>query len=77
MVKHLPTVQETQAQSLGQEDLLERKWQPTPMFLPGKSHERRNLVGYCLWRHKESDTTEQLHFTSLRVPFGMKSGSFT
>ena len=39
-----------------------RKWQPTPVFLPGKSHGRRNLVGYSPWGRKESDTTEQLHF---------------
>ena len=26
-----------------------RKWQPTPVFLPGKSHRRRNLVGYSPW----------------------------
>ena len=41
-----------------------RKWQPTPAFLPGKSHGRRNLVGYSPWCRKESDTTEQLHFLS-------------
>ena len=29
-----------------------RKWQPTPVFLPGKSHGRRNLAGYHLWGHK-------------------------
>ena len=40
------------------------KWQPTPVFLPGKSHGRRRLVGYSPWSHKESDTTEWLHFTS-------------
>ena len=34
-----------------------RKWQPTAVFLPGKSHGQRNLVGYSLWGHKESDTT--------------------
>ena len=39
-----------------------RKWQPTPVFLPGKSHGPRSLVGYCPWGHKESDTTERLHF---------------
>ena len=39
-----------------------RKWQPTPMFLPGESHGQRSLVGYSPWGHKESDTTEQLHF---------------
>ena len=35
-----------------------RKWQPTPVFLPGKSHGQRSLVGYTLWGHKELDTTE-------------------
>ena len=39
-----------------------RKWQPTPVFLPGKSHGWRSLVGYSLWGHKESDMTEWLHF---------------
>ena len=38
-----------------------RKWQPTPVFLPGKSHGRRSLVGYSPWGGKELDTTEQLH----------------
>ena len=28
-----------------------RKWQPTPVFLPGKSHEQRSLVGYSPWCH--------------------------
>ena len=39
---------------------LERKWQPTPVFLPGESHGLRSLVGYSLWGHKASDMTEQL-----------------
>ena len=39
-----------------------RKWQPTPIFLPGKSHGQRSLVGYTLQGSKESDTTERLHF---------------
>ena len=39
-----------------------RKWQPTPVFLPGRSHGRRSLVGYCLWGCEESDTSERLHF---------------
>ena len=30
------------------------------VFLPGKSHGQRSLVGYSLWGLKESDTTEQL-----------------
>ena len=39
-----------------------RAWQPTPVFLPGESHRQRILVGYSSWGHKESDTTEWLHF---------------
>ena len=35
-----------------------RKWQPTPVFLPGESHGRGSLVGCRLWGHTESDTTE-------------------
>ena len=35
-----------------------RKWQPTPVFLPGESQGRRSLVGCCLWGRTESDTTE-------------------
>ena len=62
MVKRLPATWETQVWSPGREDLLERKWQPTPVLLPGKFHGRRSLVGYSLWGRKELDTTEQLHF---------------
>ena len=50
---------------LGWEDPLRRKWQPTPVLLPGKFCGLRSLVGYSPWGRKESDTTEQLHFTSL------------
>jgi len=35
-----------------------RKWQPTPVFLPGESHGRRSLVGCSPWGRTESDTTE-------------------
>ena len=35
-----------------------RKWQPIPVFLPGKSRGPRSLAGYSPWRHKESDRTE-------------------
>jgi len=34
-----------------------RKWQPTPVFLPGESHGRRSLVGHCPWGHRELDMT--------------------
>ena len=35
-----------------------RKWQPTPVFLPGESQGRESLVGYRLWGCTESDTTK-------------------
>ena len=35
-----------------------RKWQPTPVFLPGESQGRGSLVGCRLWGRTESDTTE-------------------
>ena len=37
-----------------------RKWQPTPVLLPGEFHRQRSLVGYSPWSLKELDTTEQL-----------------
>ena len=108
MVKNLPAVQETQVQSLGWEDPMEkematysstlawkipwveepgrlksmgslrvghdwvtllslftfmhwrRKWQPTPVLLPGESQGQRSLVGCCLWGRTVSDTTEAI-----------------
>ena len=61
-IKRPPAMQETQVQSLGWEDPLEKAmathssilawkipWQPTPVFLPGKSHGGRSLAGYSLW----------------------------
>ena len=47
----------------GSRILWRRKWQPTPVFLPGATHGRRSLVGYSPWGLKESDTTEQLHYS--------------
>ena len=65
-LKCLPAVQETWVQSLGWEDPWRRKWQPTPVFLPGESHGWRSLVGYSPRGRKELDTTEwqlsNLHF---------------
>ena len=53
MVKHLPALQETQVQSLGWEDPRRNKWQPTPVFLPGKFHRQRSLADYSPWGCKE------------------------
>ena len=36
------------------------KWQPTPVFIPGKFHEQRSLEVYSLWGRKESNITERL-----------------
>ena len=66
MVKHLSTMWKTRFQSLGQEDPLKKGTDPTPALLPGKSHGQRSLIGYSPWSRKESDTTEQLHFTGIR-----------
>ena len=47
-------MQEMWVWSLGWEDTLEKKWQPTPGSLPGKSHGQRNLVNYSPWGHKRA-----------------------
>ena len=56
-----------------------RKWQPTPVFLPGESQGWGSLVGYSPWGHKELDTTEQLTlWLSLQVfTKGFSGGSVT
>ena len=51
-----------------------RKWQPTPVLLPGKFHGWRSLVDCSPWGCKESDTTERLHFLSI-VPLGEGNGN--
>ena len=40
--------------------LWKRKWQPTPLFLLGKFHGQRGLVGYSSWGRKELDMTERV-----------------
>ena len=44
----------------GSIDPWRKKWQPTPVFLLGKSHGQRSLAEHSPWGHKESDTTESL-----------------
>ena len=43
-----------------------RKWQPTLVFLPGKSHGQRSLAGYSSWSHKALSTPERA-FVQVRV----------
>ena len=57
-VKRLPTMREAGFNPWVGKIPWRRKWQPTPVPLPGKSHGQRSLVGYSPWGHKESDTTE-------------------
>ena len=48
-----------------------RKWQPSPVFLPGEPHGQRCMVGYSPWGHKELDTTEHvwmLTYKNLQFP---------
>ena len=51
---------ETQVQSLGWEDPLEKEWLSTPVFLPGEYYGQRSLAGYSPWGWKDLDTTGQL-----------------
>ena len=62
MVKHLPTTRGTWVWFLGRKISWSRKWQPTPVLSPEKSHGQRSLVGYSPWDSKELDTTERLHY---------------
>ena len=68
LVKNPPTLQETclHCRRFGFHPwvgkiIWRRKRQPTPVFLPGKSHGQRSLVGYRPWGHKNSDRTQQLN----------------
>ena len=53
-------MQEMQVPSLGLEDPLEEEMATHFIFLPGKSHGQRSLVGYSPWGRKELDMNEQL-----------------
>ena len=50
--------QETWVHSLGWEDPWRTKWQPLPVFLPGKLQEQRSLADYSPEGHKELEMTE-------------------
>ena len=53
LVKNLHSMQESTCNAGDPGSISRRrKWQPTPEFLPGKSHGQRNLVGYSPWGHK-------------------------
>ena len=52
-----------------------RKWHPTSVLLPGKSHGRRSLVGCSPWGREESDMTERLHFHFSLLCIGEGNGN--
>ena len=60
-VKNLPAMQETQVLSLSRKIPWRRKWQPTPVFLPGEFHGQRSLEDYSPEGSKESDMTEMTY----------------
>ena len=73
MVKNLPAMQETHLQSLDQEDPLEKGMATTLVFLPGKFHGTKSLVGYSPWGRKELDITKQLTLSLLSLFYTHKS----
>ena len=58
MVRHLPAMQEPGFDPWVGKIPWRRRWQPTPIFLPGESHGQRSLAGYNPWGHRELDMTE-------------------
>ena len=62
-VKNLFAMWDTGVRSLVGKIRWRRKWLPTTVYLPGKSHGQRSLAGYSPCGRKESDKTEQLTHT--------------
>jgi len=58
VVKNLPAIQETRCEFDSWVGRIpwRRKWQPTPVFLPGKSHGQGSLTDYIPWGYKKSRT---------------------
>ena len=48
-----------------------RKWQSTPIFLPGKSHGQRSLVDYSPWGHRELEMTTHTYLSILSDVVGV------
>ena len=65
-LKNSPAIQEVQVQALSWEDPLEKEMAAHLVFLPGKSHEQRSLVGYSPWGQKELDRTEATYCAHTR-----------
>ena len=64
VVKNLPAKQQMQVQGFDPwvgKIPWRRKWRPTPVFFPGKSHRQRSLMGYNPWGGKQSDTNDRVN----------------
>ena len=59
----MPSLQRHRHSCFAPEKVLPQ-WHPTPVLLPGKSHEWRSLVGCSPWGHEELDMTKRFHFHS-------------
>ena len=73
MVKNLPAMQDTQVQSLGREDPLEKGMATNSSILAWRISWMKSLASYSLWGHKEFDMTEQ---PTLLVPFSVAKFCF-
>ena len=69
LVKNLPAIQETQVQSLGWKDPLEKGMATHSSILAWRIQWTKSLVGYSPWNHKESDTTERLTLSDIANVF--------
>ena len=86
VVRNPPAMQETcqepWVQSRGREDPLEKEWLPTPVFLPGESHEQRSRVGCSPWsckrvRHDWATKQQELIYRVTLVSGAQTSNSVT
>ena len=67
MVNNLPEMQETRFQSLGWEDPLKKRMAIHSSILAWKLNGQRSLVGYSPWGCKESNMTDQLTFSLIKL----------
>ena len=67
MAKNLPANARDASSIPGLEDPWRRKWQHTPVFLPGKFRGERILADYNSWGHKMQDMTEHTHIQEQRA----------
>ena len=73
MVRNLPQCRRTRFDCWVRKIPWRRKWQPTPVFLPGKSYGQRSLASYSRRSHKETDMAERLTVSFPSCILGMWS----